>query len=52
MQEMWKMVPHIRRNPLMLPDRLRKREEDLKFLEKNKNRLPSGILQKGKPHHL
>ncbi len=44
--------PIIEGIPIMLPDSLRNRKEDLKFLEKVKDRLPREVVQEGKPHHL
>jgi uncharacterized protein YbaR (Trm112 family) len=38
--------------PIMLPDDLRKSDEDLKFLEKHKTKIPSNILKNGKPFPL
>jgi uncharacterized protein YbaR (Trm112 family) len=44
--------PIIDEIPIMLPDELRKKEEDLSFLEKWKDKLPAAIVYKGNPHHL
>ncbi len=38
--------------PRMLPDNLRNRDEDLKFLLRYRNRIPSEILEYGKPFNL
>lgn len=38
--------------PVMLPDDLRKKDEDLKFLEIHKENIPLKILQLGKPFPL
>ena len=38
--------------PVMLPDDLRKEEEDLKFLTANQDQIPSKILTNGKPFSL
>jgi uncharacterized protein YbaR (Trm112 family) len=38
--------------PEMLPDELRKREEDLPFLKKWKDEIPEKILVEGKPFNL
>jgi len=35
--------------PRMLPDELRKKEEDLSFLKKHGNKIPRKILENGKP---
>ncbi|EWG07350.1 MAG: hypothetical protein ASUL_05141 [Candidatus Aramenus sulfurataquae] len=41
--------PIIDEIPRMLPDNLRKKEEDLRFLEKNKTRIPKEVLESGLP---
>lgn len=38
--------------PVMLPDDLRKEEEDLKFLSANQDKIPAKILTEGKPFSL
>ena len=38
--------------PIMLPDELRKKEEDINFLKIFEKKIPEEILLKGKPHHL
>ena len=38
--------------PYMLPDKLRDKKEELKFLAKWKKKVPSAILEKGKPYTL
>ncbi len=38
--------------PVMLPDDLRNKNEDLDFLMKNRDRLPEKIVHQGRPHHL
>ena len=38
--------------PVMLPDDLRRKDEDLKFLEMYKEHIPLKILQSGKPFSL
>jgi uncharacterized protein len=38
--------------PVMLPDDLRNRNEDLEFLSKYKDKLPEKISKTGKPVHL
>jgi len=38
--------------PVMLPDDLRKRDEDLEFLSKWKERLPEEVVYGGRPVHL
>ncbi|MET1101803.1 MAG: Trm112 family protein [Pyrodictiaceae archaeon] len=44
--------PIIDEIPRMLPDNLRKRSEDLKFLRMYSDRLPEKITMKGKPWNL
>jgi len=38
--------------PILLPDELRNKEEDLKFMEKYKDKFPEEILRGGKPFNL
>jgi uncharacterized protein YbaR (Trm112 family) len=38
--------------PIMLPDDLRKKEEDIKFLKTYQNNISSDILRNGKPYSL
>jgi uncharacterized protein YbaR (Trm112 family) len=38
--------------PIMLPDEMRKKSEDIEFLETNKESIPEKILKNGKPYHL
>ena len=38
--------------PIMLPDELRKKEDDLEFLRRNSESLPEKIVKNGKPWHL
>uniref|UniRef100_A0A7J3V0V5 Trm112 family protein n=1 Tax=Candidatus Methanosuratincola petrocarbonis (ex Vanwonterghem et al. 2016) TaxID=1867261 RepID=A0A7J3V0V5_9CREN len=44
--------PIIETIPHMLPDEMRKAEEDLGFMEKWKGKLPTDIVQNGKPFNL
>lgn len=44
--------PIIDEIPVMLPDDLRNRNEDIEFLTKFKDRLPDKIVKTGKPTHL
>jgi uncharacterized protein YbaR (Trm112 family) len=44
--------PIIDEIPVMLPDELRNKNEDLDFLAKYQDRLPEKIVKQGKPHHL
>jgi uncharacterized protein YbaR (Trm112 family) len=41
--------PIIDEIPHMLPDELRERDEDLKFLEKWRSKIPEKVLTEGKP---
>ncbi|MCX8188493.1 MAG: Trm112 family protein [Nitrososphaeria archaeon] len=38
--------------PIMLPDEMRKVEDDINFLKMFEKNVPDDILKKGKPHHL
>ena len=38
--------------PIMLPDELRDRKQDIEFLEKYTKSLPEKIVKSGKPWHL
>ena len=38
--------------PVMLPDELRKRQEDLDFLQKWQSRIPEKVIKQGNPWHL
>ncbi len=44
--------PIIDEIPRMLPDNLRKKDEDLKFLRRYEDRLPEKIVRQGKPWSL
>jgi uncharacterized protein YbaR (Trm112 family) len=44
--------PIIDEIPVMLPDNLRSRKEDLSFLEKWKVKLPENVIQSGRPWNL
>lgn len=44
--------PIIDEIPRMLPDKLRKKTEDLKFLERYKDKIPKMILETGLPFNL
>jgi uncharacterized protein YbaR (Trm112 family) len=47
-----RFYPIIDEIPVMLPDDLRNRNEDLEFLTKYKDRLPEKVIHQGKPYHL
>ncbi len=38
--------------PRMMPDELRKEEDDKKFLERYKEKIPEKVLKEGRPFHL
>jgi uncharacterized protein len=44
--------PIIEEIPIMLPDELRDKNQDIEFLNKYKNTLPEKIVTKGIPWHL
>lgn len=44
--------PIIEEIPIMLPDELRDKNQDIEFLNKFKNTLPDKIVSKGSPWHL
>jgi uncharacterized protein YbaR (Trm112 family) len=44
--------PIIDEIPIMLPDELRNKDKDIKFLERWKDKLPGKIINDGKPWHL
>jgi uncharacterized protein YbaR (Trm112 family) len=47
-----RFYPIIDEIPIMLPDELRDKNQDMKFLNKHKNDLPEKIVNKGSPWHL
>lgn len=47
-----RFYPIIEEIPIMLPDDLRDKNQDMKFLKNNQNKLPEKITKKGKPWHL
>lgn len=47
-----RFYPIIDEIPIMLPDELRNKTNDLKFLEQWKDKLPEKIVNDGKPWHL
>ena len=47
-----RFYPIIDEIPIMLPDELRKKEDDLEFLRRNYESLPEKIVKNGKPWHL
>ena len=47
-----RFFPIVDQIPIMLPDNLRKREDDLDFLAKWNDKLPAKIIKQGMPWHL
>lgn len=47
-----RFYPIVDEIPIMLPDELRNKDEDMKFLKQWKDKLPSKIINDGKPWHL
>jgi uncharacterized protein YbaR (Trm112 family) len=47
-----RFYPIIEEIPIMLPDELRDKKQEMEFLKKNKNELPEKILKAGVPWHL
>ena len=47
-----RFFPIIEEIPIMLPDELRDKKLEIKFLKKHKDRLPEKILKSGLPWHL
>lgn len=47
-----RFYPIIDEIPIMLPDELREKNQDMEFLKKYKDKLPEKITSKGSPWHL
>jgi uncharacterized protein YbaR (Trm112 family) len=47
-----RFYPIIDEIPVMLPDDLRNKNEDMEFLTKYKDKLPEKVAKQGKPYHL
>lgn len=47
-----RFYPIIDEIPIMLPDELRNKNNDMQFLQQWKDKLPSKIINDGKPWHL
>ena len=47
-----RFYPIIDEIPVMLPDELRNKKEDLDFLAKWKDKLPKQVVEEGLPHNL
>jgi len=47
-----RFYPIVDEIPIMLPDELRDKNQDMEFLKKNEKNLPEKIVNKGLPWHL
>jgi uncharacterized protein YbaR (Trm112 family) len=47
-----RFYPIIEEIPIMLPDELRDKKQDIDFLEKNTDKLPQKIIKHANPWHL
>ncbi len=47
-----RFYPIIEEIPIMLPDELRDKRQEMEFLKNNKAKLPEKIVKSGKPWHL
>jgi len=47
-----RFYPIIEEIPIMLPDELRDKKQDIDFLTRNKDKLPEKIINEGIPWHL
>ena len=47
-----RFYPIIEEIPIMLPDELRNKKQDMDFLKNNEKNLPEKIIKQGKPWHL
>lgn len=50
--ECGRFYPIIEEIPIMLPDELRDKKQEMEFLEKNRQSLPQKIIKEAKPWHL
>lgn len=50
--ECGRFYPIIEEIPIMLPDELRDKKQDMEFLERNSGSLPEKIIKDAKPWHL
>lgn len=48
----YRFYPIIEEIPIMLPDELRNKEQEIQFLTSNKKNLPEKIISMAKPWHL
>ena len=47
-----RFYPIIEEIPIMLPDELRDKDQDMNFLKSNKEKLPEKIIKQASPWHL
>lgn len=47
-----RFYPIIEEIPIMLPDELRDKKQDMEFLDKNQKKLPEKIIKHAKPWHV
>lgn len=47
-----RFYPIIKEIPIMLPDELRDKKQDIDFLQKNQKKLPEKIINQASPWHL
>ena len=47
-----RFYPIIEEIPIMLPDELRDKKQDMEFLDKNQKNLPEKIIKHAKPWHV
>jgi len=47
-----RFYPIIEEIPIMLPDELRNKEQDVEFLKRNQSKLPEKIIKQASPWHL
>jgi len=47
-----RFYPIIEEIPIMLPDELRNKKQEIEFLENNKDKLPEKIIKNANPWHL
>ena len=47
-----RFYPIIEEIPIMLPDELRDKKQEIEFLKNNKDKLPGKIISKANPWHL
>ena len=47
-----RFYPIIEEIPIMLPDELRNKDQDIEFLKRNQSKLPEKIIKQASPWHL